>query len=103
MNRSQMSRSVADLHGDSRPGLRRLGRVEGESAYSFQGGAEAGSVPAGAVVFDKQGNLYGVTSGGAESINSRRQRSRTALGPSQLFTYSKAIPMATVQLPLAVW
>jgi hypothetical protein len=32
--------------------------------YSFQGGAEAGSVPAGGVVFDKQGNLYGVTSDG---------------------------------------
>ena len=32
--------------------------------YSFQGGANAGSVPAGGVVFDKQGNLYGVTSDG---------------------------------------
>jgi len=32
--------------------------------YSFQGGAEAGSVPAGGVVFDKQRNLYGVTSDG---------------------------------------
>jgi len=32
--------------------------------YSFQGGADAGSVPAGGVVFDKQGNLYGVTSDG---------------------------------------
>ncbi len=40
-------------------------------------------------MFDKQGNLYGVTSDGAESINSRRQRSRAALGPSRLFTYSK--------------
>jgi len=32
--------------------------------YSFQGGADNGSVPAGGVVFDKQGNLYGVTSDG---------------------------------------
>jgi hypothetical protein len=31
--------------------------------YSFQGGAN-GSVPAGGVVFDKAGNLYGVTSDG---------------------------------------
>jgi hypothetical protein len=30
--------------------------------YSFQGGADAGSVPAGGVVFDQQGNRYGVTS-----------------------------------------
>jgi hypothetical protein len=28
--------------------------------YSFQGGANDGSVPAGGVVFDSQGNLYGV-------------------------------------------
>jgi uncharacterized repeat protein (TIGR03803 family) len=32
--------------------------------YSFQGGATDGSVPVGGVVFDKQGNLYGVTSDG---------------------------------------
>jgi hypothetical protein len=32
--------------------------------YSFQGGGDAGSVPVGGVVFDKQGNLYGVTSDG---------------------------------------
>jgi hypothetical protein len=32
--------------------------------YSFQGGGNAGSVPAGGVVLDKQGNLYGVTSDG---------------------------------------
>jgi uncharacterized repeat protein (TIGR03803 family) len=32
--------------------------------YSFQGGPHSGSVPAGGVVFDKQGNLYGVTSDG---------------------------------------
>ena len=32
--------------------------------YSFQGGADEGSVPAGGVVFDKQGSLYGVTSDG---------------------------------------
>src|SRR5580700_10210597 len=32
--------------------------------YSFEGGGDAGSVPAGGVVFDKQGNLYGVTSDG---------------------------------------
>jgi hypothetical protein len=32
--------------------------------YSFQGGADEGSVPVGGVVFDKQGNLYGVTSDG---------------------------------------
>jgi hypothetical protein len=32
--------------------------------YSFQGGANNGSVPAGGVVFDPQGNLYGVTSDG---------------------------------------
>src|ERR1700730_1092337 len=32
--------------------------------YSFQGGADNGSVPAGGVVFDKHGNLYGVTSDG---------------------------------------
>jgi hypothetical protein len=32
--------------------------------YSFQGGADAGSVPASGVVFDKQGHLYGVTSDG---------------------------------------
>jgi len=32
--------------------------------YSFQGGGDAGSLPAGGVVFDKQGNLYGVTSDG---------------------------------------
>jgi uncharacterized repeat protein (TIGR03803 family) len=32
--------------------------------YSFQGGVDAGSVPAGGVVFDRQGNLYGVTSDG---------------------------------------
>jgi hypothetical protein len=32
--------------------------------YSFQGGSNDGSVPAGGVVFDKQGNLYGATSDG---------------------------------------
>jgi len=32
--------------------------------YSFQGGGDNGSAPAGGVVFDKQGNLYGVTSDG---------------------------------------
>jgi uncharacterized repeat protein (TIGR03803 family) len=32
--------------------------------YSFQGGADDGSVPAGGIVFDKQGNLYGATTGG---------------------------------------
>jgi len=32
--------------------------------YSFQGGTNDGSVPAGGVVFDKQGNLYGATTGG---------------------------------------
>jgi hypothetical protein len=36
--------------------------------YSFQGGTMDGSVPAGAVVFDQQGNLYGATTaGGPES------------------------------------
>ena len=29
--------------------------------YSFQGGSD-GSTPVGAIVFDKQGNLYGATS-----------------------------------------
>jgi len=32
--------------------------------YSFQGGADAGSVPAGGVIFDKQGNLYVATTDG---------------------------------------
>jgi len=32
--------------------------------YSFQGGTNDGSVPAGGVVFDKKGNLYGATTGG---------------------------------------
>ena len=32
--------------------------------YSFQGGSNDGSVPAGGVVFDKAGNLYGATSDG---------------------------------------
>jgi hypothetical protein len=32
--------------------------------YSFQGGVDAGSVPAGGVVFDKQGNLYVATTDG---------------------------------------
>ena len=32
--------------------------------YSFQGGADDCYVPAGGVVFDKQGNLYGATTGG---------------------------------------
>jgi uncharacterized repeat protein (TIGR03803 family) len=32
--------------------------------YSFQGGANDGSVPAGGVVFDAQGNLYGATTDG---------------------------------------
>ena len=32
--------------------------------YSFQGGTSDGSVPAGGVVFDKQGNLYGATQQG---------------------------------------
>ncbi len=32
--------------------------------YSFRGGVDAGSVPAGGVVFDKQGNLYVATTGG---------------------------------------
>jgi hypothetical protein len=35
--------------------------------YSFQGGANDGFVPAGGVVFDKQGNLYGATTGGGPS------------------------------------
>jgi hypothetical protein len=36
--------------------------------YSFQGGPTDGSLPAGGVVFDSQGNLYGATShGGPES------------------------------------
>jgi uncharacterized repeat protein (TIGR03803 family) len=34
--------------------------------YSFQGGSD-GSVPAGDVVFDKQGNLYGATSDGGSA------------------------------------
>jgi hypothetical protein len=32
--------------------------------YSFQGGLTDGSTPAGGVVFDKAGNLYGATTGG---------------------------------------
>ena len=32
--------------------------------YSFQGGLNDGSVPAGGVVFDRAGNLYGATTGG---------------------------------------
>jgi hypothetical protein len=32
--------------------------------YSFQGGTNDGSVPAGGVVFDSQGNLYGATTDG---------------------------------------
>jgi len=32
--------------------------------YSFQGGSSDGSTPAGGVVFDSLGNLYGATSGG---------------------------------------
>jgi uncharacterized repeat protein (TIGR03803 family) len=32
--------------------------------YSFQGGTKDGSVPAGGVVFDKAGNLYGATTDG---------------------------------------
>ena len=36
--------------------------------YSFQGGVDAGSVPAGGVVFDKQGNLYVATTGGGPKI-----------------------------------
>jgi hypothetical protein len=32
--------------------------------YSFQGGSSDGSVPAGGVVFDKKGNLYGATTDG---------------------------------------
>ena len=32
--------------------------------YSFQGGTSDGSTPAGGVVFDQQGNLYGATIGG---------------------------------------
>jgi hypothetical protein len=32
--------------------------------YSFQGGSTDGSTPAGGVVFDKTGNLYGATTGG---------------------------------------
>ena len=32
--------------------------------YSFQGGTNDGPVPAGGVVFDKQGNLYGATTDG---------------------------------------
>jgi hypothetical protein len=32
--------------------------------YSFQGGTSDGSVPAGGVVFDRAGNLYGATTGG---------------------------------------
>ena len=32
--------------------------------YSFQAGANDGSMPAGGVVFDKAGNLYGATTGG---------------------------------------
>jgi len=32
--------------------------------YSFQGGVNDGAVPAGGVVFDKAGNLYGVTTDG---------------------------------------
>jgi hypothetical protein len=32
--------------------------------YSFQGGTDDGSVPAGGVVFDAQGNLYGATTDG---------------------------------------
>jgi uncharacterized repeat protein (TIGR03803 family) len=32
--------------------------------YSFQGGANDGSIPAGGVVFDSQGNLYGATTDG---------------------------------------
>jgi hypothetical protein len=32
--------------------------------YSFQGGTTDGSVPAGGVVFDEKGNLYGATTSG---------------------------------------
>jgi hypothetical protein len=35
--------------------------------YSFQGGSSDGSVPAGGVVFDKKGNLYGATTGGGSA------------------------------------
>ena len=61
--------------------------------YSFQGGTKDGSVPAGGVVFDTQGNLYGATTDGgprrasrlagpaARSFNSRPRRRRAIRGP----------------------
>jgi hypothetical protein len=67
------------IHQNCPPGLIRLGLLlavaltlavpasaewKEKVLYSFQGGAEAGSVPAGGVVLDQQGNLYGVTSDG---------------------------------------
>jgi uncharacterized repeat protein (TIGR03803 family) len=53
--------------------------------YSFQG-APDGAVPAGGVVFDKAGNLYGATLGGGAS---------TCDGPGQCGTVYKLAPPAT--------
>ena len=48
--------------------------------YSFQGGTNDGAVPAGGVVFDKQGNMYGATTGGdSRSCTPIRERVRGGL------------------------
>jgi len=52
--------------------------------YSFQGGSD-GSTPVGAIVFDKQGNLYGATSSGGAS---------SCLGPSGCGTVFQLAPPA---------
>jgi hypothetical protein len=53
--------------------------------YSFQGGTD-GAIPAGAVVFDKAGNLYGATGDGGAS---------TCDGPGQCGTVYQLAPPAT--------
>jgi len=50
----------------SRAELTRVSRWKEKVLYSFQGGSD-GALPAGGVVFDKAGNLYGATSDGGST------------------------------------
>jgi hypothetical protein len=68
---------AAVVHAHFCARLRRLSRVYEKVLYSFQGGND-GQTPAGGVVFDNAGNLYGATYEGGSRPALRRDAARSS-------------------------